>query len=99
MLRGMETMTLYAVKQAALGRDGTGYDIDRERAPIVAVLSDLDDAQELAREICGSVNAIGFVEPLLVDDQVMVDALRFRLAEQRNRLERLRTSHRELVAA
>lgn len=92
-------MTLFAVKQAELGRNGTGYDIDRERAPIVAVLSDLDQAQEVAREICSAANAVGFVEPLLVDDQDMLDALRSRLRERRTRLERLRNRQHELIAA
>lgn len=92
-------MTLFAVKQAVVGRDGTGYDIDRERSPIVAVLSDLDQAQELAREICGDATMIGFVEPLVVDDQDMLDALRTRLRERRARLERLRTPEPALLAA
>lgn len=81
--------TVYAVRMADAGRDTTGYDLDRAGAPAVAYLTDLAEAQELVRAICAT-NAVGFLEPVAVDDVAVVDTLREQLQRRRTRLERLR---------
>jgi len=84
---------VYAVRQLELGRDGTGYDVEavRHTAPALAHLSDIDEAQELARFVSrNGGNVVAWVDPVRVDDDCIVEALKQRLLERKARLDALR---------
>ena len=93
---------IYAVRSLQLGRDGTGYDVEsvRHTAPAVAHLSDLEEAQELARFVSSNGgNVIAWVDLVRVDDDDMVEALKVRLLERKARLGALRRQTPVLAAA
>lgn len=92
---------VYAVRSVDLGRDGTGWDVEacRHTAPALAHLSDIQDAEELARFVSrNGGNVIAWVDPVRIDDVCIVDALKTRLLERKARLDALRRPAPALAA-
>jgi hypothetical protein len=84
---------IYAVRSLDLGREGCGYDVEavRHTAPAVAHVSDISEAEELARFVCSNGgNVVAWVDPVVVDDGDMIAALKRRLLERKARLKALR---------
>jgi hypothetical protein len=77
----MSESTIYAVRMQQLGRDECGMSLDRSRAEIVAFVSDEAAAAELVSFISANANAAAFADPVRVDDEDLLEALRERIGE------------------